>query len=248
VTRGLLSAILLAIMIASIVGNTLVIVVISRNKGMRTRTNLLLFNLALTDLLASVLDMPVSLVTAIRAEWIFPSWMCMFNGFTTPLFIVASIHTLMYMSIHKFVTVRNPHSHALTKRRILVMNGAAWCWGIIASALTISGLTSVSFLSLYMAQFLNYFVLALISHVVCGLFKQEKLAALKLRAIRVNATRPCYMLAWLCAVSHGEYLLPATYHLHTVINTIFAIIPKVFSFLKLTHDMRARCEWNKKHN
>jgi len=144
VERGFFSAALLIIMVVAAVGNSLVMIVIIRNRGMRTRTNLLLFNLALTDLAACVFDMPFSLVTLITGQWIFNNALCMFMGFTTPLFVVASIHTLMYMSVHKFVTVRNPHSHALTKRRILVLNAAAWAWAVIASALSISGLTYVS--------------------------------------------------------------------------------------------------------
>jgi len=142
--RVLLSASLLAIMVISVVGNSLVIIVIARNRGMRTRTNLFLCSLAVADLLCSLLAMPFSLATAIRAEWIFDWLLCHATGFMTPLFIVASIHTLMYISVHRFVTVRKPHSRAMTRRRIIAMIAAAWAWAVIASAVSISGLTEVS--------------------------------------------------------------------------------------------------------
>ena len=142
--RALLSATLLGVMLVSVVGNSLVIIVIARNRGMRTRTNMFLCSLAVADLLCSVLAMPFSLATAIRAKWMFDTALCLATGFMTPLFIVASIHTLMYISIHRFVTVRNPHSRTMTRRRIAAMITAAWIWAIIASAVSISGLTEVS--------------------------------------------------------------------------------------------------------
>ena len=141
--RALLSAALLAIMVVSVIGNSLVIIVIIRNRGMRTRTNLFLCSLAVADLLCSLLAMPFSLATAIRAEWIFDRALCLATGFMAPLFVVASIHTLMYISVHRFVTVRNPHSRAMTQRRIVGMIAAAWAWSILASAVSISGLTEV---------------------------------------------------------------------------------------------------------
>ena len=142
--RALLSASLLAIMTFSVVGNSLVIVVIARNRGMRTRTNMFLCSLAVADLLCGVLAMPFSLATAIRAEWMFDRALCLATGFMTPLFVVASIHTLMYISVHRFVTVRKPHSQAMTPRRVGAMIAAAWLWAVLASAVSISGLTEVS--------------------------------------------------------------------------------------------------------
>jgi len=141
--RALLSTTLLAIMVISVIGNSLVIVVIIRNRGMRTRTNLFLCSLAVADLLCSLLAMPFSLATVIRAAWMFDTALCLATGFMTPLFVVASIHTLMYISVHRFVTVRNPHSRAMTRRRIIGMIVAAWAWAILASAVSISGLTEV---------------------------------------------------------------------------------------------------------
>ena len=142
--RALLSVSLLAIMIVSVVGNSLVILVVARNRGMRTRTNMFLCSLAVADLLCSVLAMPFSLATAIRAEWIFSRALCLATGFMTPLFVVASIQTLMYISVHRFVTVLNPHSRAMTRRRIAGMIVAAWALAIVASAVSISGLTQVN--------------------------------------------------------------------------------------------------------
>jgi len=141
--RALLSASLLAIMTFSVLGNSLVIVVVARNRGMRTRTNMFLCSLAVADLLCSVLAMPFSLAIAIRAEWIFSRALCLATGFMTPLFVVASTHTLMYISVHRFVTIRNPLSRAMTQRRVIIMIVSTWALAIVASSVSISGLTQV---------------------------------------------------------------------------------------------------------
>jgi len=88
-------------------------------------------------------------VAAIRAEWMFNKALCFATGFMTPLFVVASIHTLMYISVHRFVTVRNPHSRSMTRHRIATMIAAAWVWAVVASAVSISGLTEVCMASSY---------------------------------------------------------------------------------------------------
>jgi len=64
------------IMCGAVVGNLLVVVVVLRNRGMRTRTNLFLCNLAVADLLCAVIDMPFSLITVASGRWIFNDVVC----------------------------------------------------------------------------------------------------------------------------------------------------------------------------
>jgi len=71
-----LAATLAVIMAAAVVGNSLVVVVVLRNRGMRTRTNLFLCNLAVADLLCAAVDMPFSLITVASGRWIFNDVVC----------------------------------------------------------------------------------------------------------------------------------------------------------------------------
>jgi 7 transmembrane receptor (rhodopsin family) len=77
------------------VGNGLVVAIIARHRGMRTRTNLLLANLAAADILVGAIDIPFSFLSLIRGSWIFNEYWCQFNAFTTGLAFMTSIHTLM---------------------------------------------------------------------------------------------------------------------------------------------------------
>ncbi|XP_013400495.1 alpha-2B adrenergic receptor-like [Lingula anatina] len=130
-------------MLCAIVGNLMVLSVIGRHKGMRTRTNMFLGSLATADLCVAILDMPFSLATIIRGTWIFEDEFCVFNGFTMAFFLVTSIHNLMYISVHKYVTITRPFSRVLTYRKILLMIGGAWFWGFLTAMLTVTGLNHV---------------------------------------------------------------------------------------------------------
>ena len=122
-TRIALAIAMVIFILLGLVGNTMVIIVVARHHGMRTRTNMFLCNLAVADLLCTVICMPFSLGTVICGDWIFGDLFCQINAFSMPLFFVASIHTLMYISIHKYISIKHPFSHVLGRGKIGLMIG-----------------------------------------------------------------------------------------------------------------------------
>ncbi|CAK5097176.1 unnamed protein product [Meloidogyne enterolobii] len=60
----------------SVVGNSIVVVVILQQQSMRSVTNLYLLNLALSDLLLSVVCMPPTLVSSLVYCWVFGDLLC----------------------------------------------------------------------------------------------------------------------------------------------------------------------------
>lgn len=124
----------------------MVILVITRHRGMRTRTNMFLCSLACGNLLCAILVLPVSMVTTIKGYWFFNSTVvCQINGFLIPFFFVASMHNLLYLTIHKYISIKKPFNHLLTHRHILLMIFAAWIWAGLMGYFTIHGLNSVSY-------------------------------------------------------------------------------------------------------
>lgn len=105
-----MAIIMVFFIVLAIGGNIMVILTILRHRGMRTRTNMFIVNLAVADILVAGLDMPVSLVTIIEGDWIFGDGLCQLNAFTMALFLICSIHTLMYISIHKYISITRPFS------------------------------------------------------------------------------------------------------------------------------------------
>ena len=139
-----LSVTMTIFILLAIVGNLLVIIVIVKNRGMRTRTNMFLCNLAVVDFITGLLVMPVSLVTAIARKWVLGPTLCQINGFMVPICIVTSIHTLMYIAFHKYLTITRPFSSVTKSRTMLnLMVVAAWIWGIVIGYLTLHGMNKV---------------------------------------------------------------------------------------------------------
>ncbi|WAQ93533.1 ADA1A-like protein, partial [Mya arenaria] len=130
-------------MMFSLIGNLLVIIVVLRHKGMQTRTNMFLVNLAIADFLTGLLLAPFSLTTLIKDRWIFGDTMCNVNGFFNSVCLITSIHTMMYISIHKYVSITRPLSRILNHWKILIMCLTAWLWSITCAVLTLFILSQV---------------------------------------------------------------------------------------------------------
>lgn len=130
-------------MLCAICGNLMVIIVVLRHKGMQTRTNMFLVNLAIADFLVGILLAPFSLTTLICDRWIFGDFMCKLNGFLNAVCFITSVHTLMYISVHKYMSITRPFSRILNRWKILLMSSAAWIWAIICAILTMFVLSKV---------------------------------------------------------------------------------------------------------
>lgn len=144
----ILAAILSIAAFLAIVGNSMVLTVVIRHRGMRTRTNLFLVNLAVADLLVGAAVMPFAITTLIENDWIFGSkdgTFCSINGWLNCFCLVASIHTLMYISVHKHYSITQPLGSHFKLRQILGMMAAAWVWAAVSSTITVTGLSSVRY-------------------------------------------------------------------------------------------------------
>ncbi|XP_033761839.1 neuromedin-K receptor-like isoform X2 [Pecten maximus] len=122
-------------MILAIFGNLMVIAVVVRHRGMRTRTNMFLVSLAVADFLIGILLAPFSLATLIAQDWVLGPSLCTINSFLNAACFITSIHTLMHISIHKYLSITRPLTR-ITKCKILLMIFAAWGWGVMCAALT----------------------------------------------------------------------------------------------------------------
>lgn len=64
------------IFLLSLLGNSLIIAVLVRNRRMRTVTNLFLLSLAVSDLLVSLVCIPFTLIPNLMRDFIFGTGMC----------------------------------------------------------------------------------------------------------------------------------------------------------------------------
>ncbi|XP_077513534.1 melatonin receptor type 1B-B-like isoform X2 [Amblyomma americanum] len=143
-TVSIMAVLLLAFMVLAVMGNVMVVLTVLRHRGMRTRTNMFIVNLAVADILVALLDMPISLATLLRGDWVMGHAFCQFNGFTMALLLMCSIHTLMYMSVHKYLSITRPFSHrGEGYRKVAVFLAAAWLWPFFCAITPFLGLTEI---------------------------------------------------------------------------------------------------------
>lgn len=92
-----------ALIIAAVGGNAIVTWIVLAHRRMRTVTNYFLVNLAVADLLISVLNTPLNFVYMLSSSWPFGAVLCRLSHLTAPLTISASVFTLMAIAIDRSV-------------------------------------------------------------------------------------------------------------------------------------------------
>lgn len=115
--------VLTAICILAITGNTCMWIIVIRNKDLRTVTNSFLLTLAAADLMVSIINMPVTILTIFRGQWIFSETACTALGFINMLTLVTSVLSLCNISINRYIMVCKPtkFKDVYTKRNAIIM-------------------------------------------------------------------------------------------------------------------------------
>ena len=122
------AVILVIICTTSIVGNFVLFFIFMRRKNLRTITNGFLLNLAFADLLVSVLNMPITVVTIIEQRWIFGENACVFLGFATMISFVSSVMSLAMIAINRYYYVVHWKNYPIifTPRRSVFFRAIVW--------------------------------------------------------------------------------------------------------------------------
>uniref|UniRef100_A0A8C4X0U1 Prolactin releasing hormone 2 receptor n=1 Tax=Eptatretus burgeri TaxID=7764 RepID=A0A8C4X0U1_EPTBU len=108
------------VVVVGIMGNLLLIIVICRVKKMHNVTNLLIGNLAVSDLLMCATCVPLTLAYIFNPRgWVFGRFTCYFVFFMQPVSVYVSIFTLTIIAVDRFIVAMYP----LQKRIVLPMCG-----------------------------------------------------------------------------------------------------------------------------
>ena len=126
---------LVIICATSVLGNISLIFVITKRKTLRTICNGFLLNLAFADLLVSVLNMPITVVTIVKQRWIFGESACDLLGFTTMLSFVSSVMWLAMIAINRYfyVVQWKKYRSIFTPRRAFLFAGVVWLLSLLLS-------------------------------------------------------------------------------------------------------------------
>ncbi|KAF7260078.1 hypothetical protein EG68_02668 [Paragonimus skrjabini miyazakii] len=95
------------LVVFSVVGNTLVMYIILKSRGMRTVTNYFLFNLSAGDLLTIFQILP-NVHFALTQNWIFGLTLCKLSQFFTAFNIAISVFTFIGITTDRYAAIMYP--------------------------------------------------------------------------------------------------------------------------------------------
>ncbi|XP_036452966.1 cholecystokinin receptor type A [Colossoma macropomum] len=96
------------IFLLGVLGNSLIITVLVRNRRMRTVTNLFLLSLAVSDLMLCVFCMPFTLIPNLMENFVFGSGICKTATYFMGISVSVSTFNLVAISLERYSAICNP--------------------------------------------------------------------------------------------------------------------------------------------
>uniref|UniRef100_A0A8B9Q539 G-protein coupled receptors family 1 profile domain-containing protein n=1 Tax=Apteryx owenii TaxID=8824 RepID=A0A8B9Q539_APTOW len=128
VATALILLAVLAVLLATLVGNALVVAAVSTSRALRAPQNLFLVSLASADILVAVLILPFSLANEVMGYWYFGSLWCSLYLALDVLLCTASIGHLCAISLDRYWAVTRAARLNLRRSpgRVRGMIGTVW--------------------------------------------------------------------------------------------------------------------------
>ena len=104
------------IIVASLVGNSLIILVVTKTKRMHTFSNILISNMSVADLMVTVLPMfweVIKLAKYNDGTWPLGKFMCVFLHLFVYVSVAATAMSLMAISVDRFYLIARPQDYKL---------------------------------------------------------------------------------------------------------------------------------------
>ncbi|KAM3187930.1 hypothetical protein ACTXT7_001336 [Hymenolepis weldensis] len=122
-----------AIIIFSLVGNTIVIFVILRCKPMQSITNLFITNLAVSDLLMSLVAAPFTPISSFSNTWVLPQFLCKLLGFTMAVSVYVSTLSSTAIALDRYMVIVHPFIRKMQNWMCGVIIAAIWAIATLIS-------------------------------------------------------------------------------------------------------------------
>ncbi|MEE6518815.1 hypothetical protein FKM82_030049, partial [Ascaphus truei] len=123
------------IMLVGLIGNSLVIYVISKHRQMRTATNFYIANLAATDIMFLVCCVPFTATLYPLPSWVFGDFMCKFVAYLQQVTVQATCITLTAMSADRCYATLYPLKSLRhrTPRVAMIVSICIWIGSLLLS-------------------------------------------------------------------------------------------------------------------
>ncbi|KAI5630309.1 putative G-protein coupled receptor 83, partial [Silurus asotus] len=124
--RTVLSVSYSIIIIISLFGNAVVCHVVMKSKRLHTVTGVFIMNLAIADILITLLNTPFTLVRFIYSTWVFGKAMCHVSRFAQYCSVHVSVFTLVAIAIDRHQVVLHPMKQRMSRLQGVVWVGVIW--------------------------------------------------------------------------------------------------------------------------
>ena len=128
VLTALESGVCLLLNVVSIVGNSLVLVLMHKSARLRTITNRYITAIAIIDLLSATILMPMTGATLMTGQWLFGDLGCGVHAFFMHFCLYASACTLALTAVNRYVKIVKPVKYRaiFTEKRSTIYLACAW--------------------------------------------------------------------------------------------------------------------------
>lgn len=118
--RGLVLTLYVAVILIGTVGNTVVVYVVFRHRKMHNVTNILIANLALSDVGLCVFSLPIQLYYQLTDHWIFGEVLCrlIFSAFAVPVYV--STLTILLIAYDRYWLIVYPLKERMSIKMALI--------------------------------------------------------------------------------------------------------------------------------
>ncbi|MBN3318733.1 GPR83 protein, partial [Atractosteus spatula] len=114
------------IIVISLFGNILVCHVVIKNKRMHSATSLFIANLAIADIMITLLNTPFTLVRFVNSSWVFGKAMCHVSRFAQYCSVHVSVLTLTAIALDRHQVIMHPLKPRMSTVRGVICIAVIW--------------------------------------------------------------------------------------------------------------------------
>ncbi|KFM77102.1 Ocellar opsin, partial [Stegodyphus mimosarum] len=138
--HSLLGLAIIVLGIISVIGNGMVIYLMTTTKSLKTPTNMLIVNLAFSDFSMMAFMMPTMAANCFAETWVLGPLMCEIYGMAGSLFGCVSIWTMVMIAFDRYnVIVRGMSAEPLTSKKAALQILLVWAWSALWTLLPMFG-------------------------------------------------------------------------------------------------------------
>jgi hypothetical protein len=134
-----------AILIVPILfGNSLILFSIARFRRLRTRMNILVANLSVSDFLVGLIMIPYDISFVMVEDLRQNKWTCLLRETFQILFLGSSVLNLLLISVERYLAILFPlaHVHRRSRKWLALLILASWLFAILVSILPLLGVNT----------------------------------------------------------------------------------------------------------